>query len=401
MITNQFTTQPFTPRQWEKTVDGFLRVKSRVLAERVMPYVPQDLSQLPEDLQTTPVINMFVDRASMSTGEAFRSLEAAQVTAPEHIWVTPENDGVSKGNAVGTPCMEGPYLTVDLLVTDPTTIQDIEEGRIGEISAGYHADTIFESGEFEGTPYHAKQTQLRFNHIAIIPYGTGRAGSDVRIINQQPQNLQEGETNMADQKIVRVQLRNTKRFVNVDEDGAAALAAEDTAAAETTQLNGKKLEDLMQEAEEARAAADSANAQLEELRGELSVYKEKLDELLSTEAIEHAAEQMIEETGEAEAIIENAFSDDADDQKKKEEVMNSIKGVYGSKLHNSVLSGIGVKVENMSPEALRGAFKAQAQIANQTKGRKVVVGTKLMNGAAVAAASVPAQRTARERLGLK
>ena len=55
----------------------------------------------------------------------------------------------------------------------------------------------------------------------------------------------------------------------------------------------------------------------------------------------------------------------------------------------------------MSPEALRGAFKAQAQIANQTKGRKVVVGTKLMNGAAVAAASVPAQRTARERLGLK
>lgn len=206
---------------------------------------------------------------------------------------------------------------------------------------------------------------------------------------------------MADLKIVRVQLRNTKRFVNVDEDGAAALAAEDTAAAEITQLNGKKLEDLMQEAEEARAAADSANAQLEELRGELSVYKEKLDELLSTDAIEHAAEQMIEETGEAEAIIENAFSDDADDQKKKEEVMNSIKGVYGSKLHNSVLSGVGVKVENMSPEALRGAFKAQAQIANQTKGRKVVVGTKLMNGAAVAAASVPAQRTARERLGLK
>ena len=400
MITNQFTTQPFAPRQWEETPDGFLRVKARVLAERVMPYVPQDFSCLPDDLQAAPVINMLVDRGSMSTGEAFRSLEAAQVTAPEHVWVTPDNEGVAKGNAVGTPCMEGPYLSVDLLITDPTTIQDIKDGSIGEISAGYHADTIFECGEFEGTPYHAKQTQLRFNHIAIIPYGTGRAGSDVRIINQQPQNLQEGDTNMADPKIVRVQLRNTKRFVNVDEEGAAALAAEETAAAETTQLNGKKLEELMQEAEEARAAAESANAQLEELRGELSVYKEKLDELLSTEAVEHAAQQMIEETGEAEAIIENAFSDDAEDQKKKEEVMNSIKGVYGARLHNSVLSGIGVKVENMSPEALRGAFKAQAQIANSTKGRKVVVGTKLMNGAP-STSSVPAQRTARERLGLK
>jgi len=133
---NQFTTEPFTPRQWEKTVDGFLRVRSRVLVERVMPYVPQDLSQLPEDLQTFPVINMFVDRTSMSTGEAFRSLEAAQVTAPEHVWVTPENEGVSKGNAVGTPCMDGPYLNIDLLITDPTTIQDIQDGgaKPGEVA---------------------------------------------------------------------------------------------------------------------------------------------------------------------------------------------------------------------------------------------------------------------------
>ena len=392
-ITNQFTTQPFVPKTWEKTEDGFLRVKARVLAERVMPYHPDELTNLPEELKTLPCINMLVDCTTMGSGESLRTLEAAQVTAPDHIWVTPENDHVSRGNTAGAPRMDGPFLETDLLITDPDTIADIEEGRIGEISAGYHADTIFEPGEFDGQPYQARQTQLRFNHIAVIPYGTGRAGSDVRIINQKKQK----ETTMSEPKMVRVRLRNTGRYVNVDEESASAIEAE----GEASEGSGKKLEETMAELDGKTQEASALQAEIDELKGELSVYKEKLDQLLSTEAIEHAAEEMVQESGEAEEIIENAFGESEEDKKKKEEVMNSLKGLHGTKLHTHVLNSIGVQTEGMNADAMRGAFKAQHQVRTKIGNRKVA-GTKVTNATIPASTAVaqPVVRSARQRLGL-
>ena len=397
-LTNQFTTQPFRPSHFEKTEDGFLRVKARVLAERVMPYAACEVVGIPPELQGCEIINMLVDRTTMSTGEALRTLESAQVTAPDHIWVTPDNDHDSKGNAVGAPRLDGPYLEIDLLITDPQAIADIEEGRIGEISAGYHADAVFESGEFDGTPFHARQTALRFNHIAVIKYGTGRAGNDVRIINQK----KEGDTNMSEKATVRVQLRNTKRFVNVDEEGAAAIAAEE----EVTAGSGKKLEELMAQVEDLNGQIAALQAEAEEGKGELSVYKEKLDELLSTEAIEHAAMGMVAEAAEAEEIIENSklVNEKGEELKdeEKEKFKNSLKSIHGTKLHTAVLSAVGVNCENMSPEALRGAFKAQNQILKAMGGKRTVVGTKV-NNALPNHTDVKgtATRTAHERLGFK
>ena len=295
--------------------------------------------------------------------------------------------------------MDGPYLVCDLLVTDPTTIADIEAEKLQDISAAYIADTIFEAGNFDGVPFDARQTQLRYNHLALLAPGHGRAGTDVRIINQKKK-----EIDMAEEKVLRrVKLANTGRIVNVDEDAAAAIEAEGAAVEEQQEGSGKKLEQLMKELDEAKATADEANATCEELKGELSVYKEKLDQLLSTEAVEHAAMEMVAEKAEAEEIIENGKvcnEKGEDDPKEKEKVMNSLKGLRGSRLHAAVLTAVGVKVENMSPEALRGAFKAQHQICNSMKGRRTVAGTKLMNqGRDVVVNNQPVQRTEREKLG--
>ena len=196
---------------------------------------------------------------------------------------------------------------------------------------------------------------------------------------------------------VRVKLRNGK-FVNTDEEGAAAIEANDTAVAETEAGSGKKLEELMSEVESLNAQIAELQASAEEGKGELSVYKEKLDQLLSDETIEHAAEAMIQETGEADEIIENTIPED-----KKEEIKNSLKGLHGAKLHTAVLSACGVKVENMSPEALTGAFKAQHQICNTFR-KTTVAGAKLMNSMSQKSTTVNAKantRTSAERLGLK
>jgi len=380
--------------KFEKTPDGFLRCKARVLAERIMPYSKAEFDGAPTDCPD--VIKMLVTRDSMSTADSLRSLEGAAVVIGEHNWVSPDvikQFGV--GSVAGAPVMDGPYLVCDLLITDPAAIEGIDSGEFCEISAAYLADSIFEAGDFDGQPYDAKQVQLRYNHIAVIPAGHGRAGSDVRIINKK-----DGGTPMSEKTMVRVQLKNTGKFVNVDEEGAAAVEAESTA-------SGAKLEESMAALEEKNGDMSSLQAEIEELKGELSVYKEKLDQLLSTEAVEEAAAGMVEEAGEAEEIVENMApaKEEGEEEfgKRKDEIKNSIKGVYGTALHTKVLAAVGVKCENMSNEALKGAFKAHHQIITAMGPRKAVAGQKMMNAnkADGTGAVAPVQRTSRERLGFK
>ena len=122
---------------------------------------------------------------------------------------------------------------------------------------------------------------------------------------------------------------------------------------------------------------------------------------------------MIAENEEAEEIIQNATflnEDGSEDEKKKEEIMNSIrpegKLIHGETLYTTVLNSLGVKTEGMSKDAMRGAFKAQAQIANSMKGRsKHVNGSKLMNSMTPtqtqAKQTTAQQRTPLERMGFK
>jgi hypothetical protein len=396
-ITNRNNVVSADRPRWEKTPDGFLRCRARILAERIMPYGKHELGE-GETINAIEGdhVQLFVPRGDMAAAESLRSLEGCPCVIGEHQWLDASNaKQFSVGHVAGTPVVDGPYLVCDLLITDPAAIDQIESDECPEISAAYRADTIFEPGEHEGQSYHGKQTKFRYNHIAIIPAGHGRAGQDVRIINN------KGEAIMAEEKkLVRVRLRNTGRYVNVDEESAKDLENELDAAEEAQQTSGKQLEELMTEAEAAKAAAEAANAELEETKGELSVYKEKLDEILDDGVIEEAANAMIEEQGEAEEILENAIDEE---DEKKEEIMNSIKGLRGARLHSQVLNSIGVKCENMSPEALRGAFKAQHQIANAFKGRgktKRVSGAKLFNtNDAQKQAALPNGRTGHQRLG--
>lgn len=391
--TNQFTTTAFSPTVWEQTPDGFLRVKARVLKECVMPYARAEFEHIPPELDGVDPILVYVPLESITSAETLRTLEGAQVVTPDHIWVTPDNAGVSKGNVAGAPRIDGPYQEVDLLVTDPTSIESIMTREIGEISGGYLADVLFESGEFQGQPYHAKQMQIAYNHIAVIAAGTGRAGSEVRILNKQQTNKDQGGKQM---EIVKVKLRNGA-YINTDEEGARALEASDT---ETS----KSVEKLMESCETAKTEAEQANASLEEVKGELSVYKEKLDDLLADETIEKMAEGMIAEQGEAEEIIENAFpGDDDETKKKKEEAMNSIKGLRGTKLHTAVLNAVGMKVENSSPAEVKGMFRAMNSMAVRTdQTGKKVAGMKAMNSQVVreTVGAGLVVRDARSRLGL-
>lgn len=206
---------------------------------------------------------------------------------------------------------------------------------------------------------------------------------------------------MADEKkTVRVKLRNTGKYVNVEEDVAPAIE-EDQDAGETKTAS---MEDKIGTLEGKQGDLADLQAEIEELKGELSVYKEKLDELLSEEAVEGAAEGMVQENGEADDIVENSLPEDTEDEKKKkEEFKNSIRKLHNVKLHNAVLTAIGVNTDGMSPEAMRGAFKAQHQICNtyKAKGKKAVAGASMLQNTHQDTGGGQDMRSGHEKLGFK
>ena len=358
-ISNQFYPQAPESPKWIMTDDGFMRCKARVLMQSIMPYGRDELDEVPEGFDGERV-NMYVPIDEIASEAALKSLEGMPIVAGDHTWMSPELVAdYSMGNVSGTPIIDGNSLICDLLVTNPDAIEAIKSGKIGEISAAYRADTDFTPGEFNNEHFDCVQRALNFNHLAVIPSGHGRAGATVRILNKK-------KTSEEDIKMtVRVKLRNTGKYVNVDEE-AAPMIEEDQDAGETKAAG---MEDKMTELEGKNESLEGLQAEIEELKGELSVYKEKLDELLSEEAVEDAAEGMIAENEEAEDILENSFPEDEEKDEEKEKFKNSLKKVHGAKLHVAVLNAIGVQTDGMTTEAIRGAFKAQHQIANAMKGK--------------------------------
>ena len=94
---------------------------------------------------------------------------------------------------------------------------------------------------------------------------------------------------------------------------------------------------------------------------------------------------MNEEQDEADEIIENCEikneKGEEPDEKAKDEFKNTYRKLHGQKLHEYILKAVGMKIENMSPDALRGAFKANHSFIMNLKAKnKTVAGANLTRG---------------------
>ena len=402
---NQYSTLVTESPKWEMTEDGFARCSAKIMKEGILLYDRSEFVDeegnctVPPEITANP-IRMLVTADTLQAAESLRSLEGAHCTQGDHIWLTPENiNGSSVGNVAGKPAMDGAHLQCGLLLTNPETIRRVmdKDDPLGEVSAAYRADAVWEFGTWDGQPYDAKQVQLRYNHIAIIGAGEGRAGSSVRILNMSTITKKK-EIEMADDKLVRVKLRNG-RFINTDEEGAQAVAADTTATEEEASESSRSVEQLVEELAAKNEELAAIQAEAEELKGQLETFKAKIDELLSEGGLAAQAEQMNVEQEEAGEVIANMSPEE--DDKKKEEFKNSIKKLHGAALHTAVLTHMGMKVENMSPDALRGAFAANVTIARTMKGLgKAVSGSKLFQNKSDAVVQTT-QRTGHERLGFR
>lgn len=118
---------------------------------------------------------------------ALASFEGKDITAghpPENVG--PENfSAYSKGHVENVRRL-GEQTIADLHIKDAALISDIQNGVTREVSCGY-----FCQYEPDGNGY--KQTQIRGNHVAVVP--RGRAGHDIAIKDAAPE-AEKGRKNM-------------------------------------------------------------------------------------------------------------------------------------------------------------------------------------------------------------
>ena len=284
---------------WEMTNAGALRCRARVLAVGVMDYSDAELGYMADG---TGSGGMLVALDSLAESRSLRSLEGVPVVIDQHTWIedAQAQAGIIVGYVIGAPVVEEPYLLADLIITDRVAIDKIKARQVSEVSSGYDADGVPEPGEYDGQRYVGRQTQIRYNHVALLPAGGGRGGHDVRILNTKPTQPKQQEAVMADP--IRVRLRNGKTIQVMNEEDAQAVE-EIEQASENAGADASRLEGLLAELETITAAKDEADANYTRVTGELQSIKEQLEAAMSPAAVETAAQDIVNQREEATQVM--------------------------------------------------------------------------------------------------
>lgn len=253
------------------TDEGFLKADAVVTRTGVFEYLNKDGSIRYELRHPDDVLK----------SDSLETLKMIPVTnGHPNVLVNSEN---AKQLAVGqtgeTIVSDAPYIISSLKITDQNTISDIKSGRRKELSLGYLVDLVQEDGVYNGQPFTHKQTNIRYNHLAVVE--VARAGSAARI------NLDENDAVQSDSNF------NTAKFkerIMADTESKLQTITLDSIDYKASPEVVNAYKKVIAKADEAQVKLDSTVAELERLKAERDSLKEKLDEASKVDIAAKVAE---------------------------------------------------------------------------------------------------------------
>ena len=231
--------------------------------------------------------------------DSLQSYRNKPITKGHHGEVTA---ATVKKHQIGTVTSEGRQdgsdVTGDIVIHDPRVVK--QDGW-KELSVGYLVDTIEEPGEYNGERYDAIQTNIRVNHLAVVP--TGRAGN-ARLNLDAADAATPTDDDEGDPTMDKVRLDNGIEYDAAPEVGQAYKQAR------------ADLDDANTKLEQEKARADAAEKAKTDAEGQVEQIKQ--------DAVKQARTRLELEAQAKEHKVE--VKQDAEDRDIKEGVIQAIRG---------------------------------------------------------------------------
>jgi uncharacterized protein len=192
-------------------------------------------------------------------------------------------------------------IGITFSVTNKDTIMKIVGKKKRELSLGYNLDLVEEAGEYEGQPYTHRQTNIRYNHLAIVE--KGRAGREARI-NMDGVAIQLHQNDHVED------LNMDKPLSTVNLDGIDYTASPEVKNA---------LEKAQEVAKQAQANLDAAQAKQDEAQASFDAYKAEFN----ADSIAQAVNARVALMAEASKVINLDAMGDKTDRQIQEAVILS------------------------------------------------------------------------------
>lgn len=396
----KFSNADFSDKTpWRIDEDGFLRCTTSVLKSCVMNYSRDELKQvLPEYLRNKAVIRLYVPQDELTKDESLRTLEGKPIRVGHEWQVSGSVESV--GNIAGSPTYDeaSSLLIADILVSDPAIIKRITEasgdGRLIDQSAAYLSDIDWVPGTApNGEMYDGVQRNIRYNHVALLPKGQGRAGEDVRILNK--------DEGCKVSEYTQVKIGNARiRVMNEDVEKLESEVDKKDKELENS-VEPAQLEEALAKIAELTATLTATSSERDTLVGQVEQLKQRIEEVTSPEALSGAVADAVEEQAVANEIM-NSYPN----EKLQEAIQNSRK-LFGHELRTHVINHVRIanKKAELSAEEIKnedrvkGMFQALKDTAKPMK--KTVVGESVMKAMNQKAETSGEFLTATDRKNLK
>lgn len=162
------------------TREGYMAVRARASRTGLYDYLGHEVDPEGKHVAATDKVTIYRDADEVFAKSAAQSFIMKPVTNDHpSVAVTADNWAEHAKGVVAGAIRDGEYLAFDLVLMDKSAISDVQSGK-RELSNGYQSTLDWTPGvTADGKPYHARQTAIIGNHVALVD--RGRAGSECRI----------------------------------------------------------------------------------------------------------------------------------------------------------------------------------------------------------------------------
>lgn len=280
------------------------------------------------------------------------------------IPVTPKNvKELSSGHVAGPPIrgqVDGDsytWMSTDLLLTAADAQDAVSSGSVCEVSAGYTCDYDDTPGVTDdGQAYDRKQTNIRFNHVALLPKGAARAGSNAKLrLDGNQELLDEPNPADADQHTKVTPMKIKIDGIEYEVGSASHIDAlnkritdlEASVTASATQLSDSETE------------AGSSAAKIDELEKSLAEAKEAS----SPETLEASVKDALEFRAQATKLVGDGY--DFAGKSKHEVRVEALKDLkLDGKSADYVEAAYDLKLDSIDEEADKPDYKIDEKTTN-------------------------------------